>query len=80
MPWRFLAQFIKISTLNEIFLCLNRHLSWGTGAFVAKKEATLFHPSPTSTQHRPWVFLSQKDWEAGWGGTAGRWGGEKIPE
>lgn len=26
---------------------------------MAKKEAT-FHPSPHSTQHRPWVFLSQK--------------------
>lgn len=41
---------------------------------MVKEKAAPFYPSPTSTQHRSWVFLSQKDWEAGWGGTAGRYG------
>lgn len=42
VPWH---SSLRYQLLNEIFLCLNRHLSWGTGAFVAKKEATPFHPS-----------------------------------
>lgn len=78
--WLSTKFFCTMQPLNEIFLCLNRHLSWGTGAFVAKKKAAPCHPSPTSTQHKPCVFLSQEDWEAGEGTAAKRSGGEKIPE